>query len=139
VPAFLSDAWIADLDRAARAAPGLRAIGAERRLVVEQRVDDGAREVVYHFAFDGDGARVHAGPASEPDLVLITDEATARALRRGELNAQRAVAAGRLKIRGRPGHLRGAADALRRVEDVFRSVRDDTRDDDGSGGDRPRR
>ena len=40
------------------------------------------------------------GAAPDADLVLLSDYPTARALARGELNAQQAFAAGRLKLRG---------------------------------------
>ena len=126
VAEFLSASWIAEMDRAARAAPSLAGLGREGPLVVEQRVGRADDEVVYHLAFTSEGARVQAGPAATPDLTLVVDAETARRLQEGTLNAQQAAAAGRLKVRGHLGRLRAAGEALRSVEDVFRAVREAT-------------
>jgi hypothetical protein len=125
VAEFLSDAWIAELDRAARASPELATAPDATPVVVEQRVrcaDDS--EVAYHLVFGARGARVHPGPAVAPDLILHTDEETARGLARGTLNAQQAAVAGRLKLQGHAERLRDAGELLRAAGDVFRSVRD---------------
>jgi putative sterol carrier protein len=139
VAEFLSEAWIAELDDAARAAPALAAVGAERPLVVEQRVRHGDDEVVYSLCFDASGARVVPGPATSPDVVILTDDATARALQHGTINAQQAAVTGRLKLRGDVEHLRSAGDALRAVGDVFREVRATTTRADEDDPDAPRR
>jgi hypothetical protein len=131
VAEFLSDAWIEELDQAARDAPSLAAIGAERPLVVEQRVRRGREEVVYSLCFTADGARVTAGPAESPHVVVRTDASTARALQQGTMNAQQAAVAGHLKIQGQAEHLRAAGDALRAAGDVFESVRASTTDPPG--------
>jgi putative sterol carrier protein len=66
--------------------------------------------------------RFVAGPAADADLVLVSDYETARALARGELNAQQAFAAGRLKVRGRLDslvvHARTLAAAVAGVDEV---------------------
>jgi hypothetical protein len=126
VAEFLSESWIAELDRAARAAPSLVALGSPEPLVVEQRVQHGDHEVVYHLAFTGDGARVERGPAPAADLVVLTDMDTARRLQQGTLNAQQAAVRRKLTVRGQMGRLRSAAEALRSLDDVFRTVRDAT-------------
>jgi hypothetical protein len=123
---FLSESWVAALDAAARAAPSLAALGVPDPFVVEQRVRQGDGEVVYHLSFQARGARVLMGPAAAPDLVLFTDADTARALQQGTLGAQDAAARRRLTIRGQAGRLRNAGEALRSLEDVFRTVRDQT-------------
>ncbi len=126
---FLSDPWIAELDRAARAAPTLATTPGTGPVVVEQRVRRADHtEVAYHLVFDPNGARVRPGPADAPDLVLLTDETTARGLARGTLNAQQAAVGGRLKLRGRAERLRDAGELLRAAGDVFRAVRDHTTD-----------
>jgi SCP-2 sterol transfer family len=137
---FLSDAWIAELDRAARAAPDLATAPDAIPVVVEQHVRCADEtEIAYHFVFDPGGARVHAGPAEAPDLVFLTDEDTARALARGSLNAQQAAGAGRLKLRGHAERLRDAGELLRAARDVFQSVREATTDRPaGSSGDQTR-
>ncbi len=136
VARFLSDEWIAELDRAARASSALAAIGAERPLVIEQRVSGPGLHVVYALRIDGGGARVVAGPAEAPDVVLSTDVDTARALRSGDLTMQGAALAGRVKVHGRAEQLRTAGEALRAVGDVFRDVRRATADRISDDGDR---
>ena len=126
VAEFLSEAWIVELDRAARDASALGGIGAPEPLVVEQRVQRSDVVVVYHFSFTPDGARVSIGPAAAPDLVLVADEDTARSLQQGSLRAQDATVSRRLKVRGQIQRLRGAGEALRSLDDVWRTVRDAT-------------
>jgi hypothetical protein len=124
VAEFLSEKWIAALDRAARASSALAAIGARAPIVVEQRVRGrGGGDVTYALSLDAAGARVDRGPAAAPDLVLSTDLDTARSLHEGALTMQDAVRAGRVKVRGRAEQLRAAGEALRAVGDVFRDVR----------------
>jgi hypothetical protein len=134
VAEFLSDAWLAALDRAARALPPLAGLAGQPALIVEQRVRRGADEVVYSVRFDCDGVRVERGSIAAPDLVLRTDAATARAIQRGATTAQEAVASDRLKIRGSIGRLRALGEALRTLDDVFRDVRSATTDADGEPG-----
>lgn len=132
MPEFLSPAWIDALDRAARETTGLAAVAAPAPLVVEQRVRRPAGdEVVYYLTFGTGGARVVAGAAPEPDLVLVTDLETAWALAQGATNAQQAVAAGRLTLRGRAERLRAAGEGLRALGDVFAAVRAATTEPSG--------
>jgi putative sterol carrier protein len=69
---------------------------------------------------------VHSGPAAAPDLRLFADYDVAARIQRGEVNAQEALAAGRLKVQGRFAHLLRVDDALRALEDVFAPVRAET-------------
>lgn len=131
---FLSESWIAELDLAARDAASLGELGSPEPLVVEQRVQRGDDEVVYHVSFASDGARVLLGPAAAPDLVLVTDAETARHLQQGTVSAEQAAAGRRLKIRGRIGRLRATNEALRSLDDVFQTVRDATTYPAESGG-----
>ena len=136
---FLSDAWIAELDRAARAAPSLAAVGGAERLVVEQHVRRAGHDVVYHFVFEPTGARVERGAAARADLSLATDAATAWGLETGAVDARDAIVAGRLKVRGHAERLRSAGEALVAVADVFEAVRATTSaadDQTGGGGER---
>jgi putative sterol carrier protein len=120
---FLSPEWIAALDAAAREA----AVPAQVRLTIQQLVtDDGGGEVRYHLVFDEGRCRVVPGDAGAPDVTLVQTRETAAALSRGELNAQQALAAGRLKLRGDLGHLAKEGKALAAMEDVFAAVRAET-------------
>ena len=120
MPHFLTPEWIAALDAAAREA----AVPAGVRLTIQQIVTDGPRgEVRYHLVLDDGRLRVHPGAADAADLTLVQTRAVAAALSRGELNAQQALEAGRLKLRGDIGRLAREGRALTAVEDVFAAVR----------------
>jgi putative sterol carrier protein len=122
VPEFLSAEWIDALDAAARAAVLLDDAAAS--ITVEQVVRDApGGETRYHLRIRDGRARVHGGPADAPDLRLFADYDLAVRLQRGELNAQEALAIGRLKIQGRFERLVRVDDALRALEDVFAPVR----------------
>jgi hypothetical protein len=127
VAEFLSDEWLAALDRAARRSAALIGVGVGAPVVVEQRVRrSGSEEVVYALCLDGHGARVERGPADAPDVVIVTDLPTARGLLLGTASVQEAMARGRLTIRGRSERLNAVSDAVRTLDDVFREVRDTT-------------
>ncbi len=126
VAEFLSDAWIEDLARAARAIPGVASLQGAPPLVVEQRIRGRDGEAVYSIRFDGDGARVVKGATDSADLVVRTDAGTALAIQRGTMSAQEATTSGRLKVRGRIERLPALAEALSRLDDVFRDVRNAT-------------
>ena len=119
---FLTDEWIAALDAAARQA----AVPPDVTLTIQQIVTGGAgegRDVRYHLVLSGGGLRVHPGDAAAPDVTLVQSRDVATALGRGELNAQQALEAGRLKLRGDVGHLARQGKALTAMEDVFAAVR----------------
>jgi putative sterol carrier protein len=117
---FLTPEWIAALDAAAREA----AVPAGVRLTIQQIVtDDGHDDVRYHLVLDDGRLRVHPGEAQAADVTLVQDREVAAAFSRGELNAQQALEAGRLKLRGDIGHLAREGKALTAVEDVFAAVR----------------
>ena len=63
------------------------------------------------------------GEAEAADVTLVQSREVAAALSRGELNAQQALEAGRLKLRGDIGHLARQGKALTAVEDLFAAVR----------------
>lgn len=115
---FLSAAWIAELDAAARAAPGLDDV-----LVVEMLVRDAGGEQGYQLRLGPDGASVTASGTVPADVVFVTDRDTAWALHQGSLRAQDAFARGHLKVRGRPERLAGRSEVFARVERAFAVVR----------------
>jgi hypothetical protein len=121
---FLSPEWIAALDAAAREAP----VPAGVRLTIQQVVTDGGddEEVTYHLVFDDGRLRVFPGEADAPDVTLVQTREVAAALSSGTLNAQQALEAGRLKLRGDIGHLAREGKALSGIEDMFAAVRADT-------------
>jgi hypothetical protein len=122
---FLSDEWIAALASAAPA-PGN---GAGERIVVEPVVRGvpGRDEVRYRIVFDESGCAVAGVGAAPPaDVYLEADYSTAVALARGDMNAQAALADGRLRVSGNVARLAAHAAALSRLGDLFAAVRPDT-------------
>ena len=117
---FLTSEWITALDAAA----GQAAVPAGVRLTIQQIVtgEDGD-DVRYHLVLDDGHVRVHPGEAARADVTLVQTREVAAALSRGELNAQQALEAGRLKLRGDIGHLAREGRALTTVADVFAAVR----------------
>lgn len=107
VPAFLSDEWVDAL--AARLAT--QAIDPELAVAVRQVVDD----VAWTVRVAGGRVSVDRDPAA--DVTLTTDRATAEALVAGELAAQDALAAGRLRIGGDLTKLLGASQVLAALRD----------------------
>ncbi|HEV8623796.1 MAG TPA: SCP2 sterol-binding domain-containing protein [Acidimicrobiia bacterium] len=119
---FLSPEWIAALDAAAREAT----VPAGVRLTIQQVVTDdggGDGDVCYHLVLNEGRLQVHPGEAEAADVTLVQTREVAAALSRGELNAQQALEAGRLKLRGDIGHLAREGRALSAMEDVFAAVR----------------
>lgn len=117
---FLSPEWIEALDKAAREAT----VPGDVCLTIQQVVtDDDGDDVLYHLVVGEGRLRVHPGEAARADVTLVQTREVAAALSRGELNAQQALEAGRLKLRGDIGHLARQGKALITVEDVFTAVR----------------
>jgi len=126
VAEFLSDEWIRALGAAARAAYAARDADAEV-LVVEPVVRDvpGRGEIRYRVTCDTTvrdvtGPSPHDAPA---DVRLETDYPTAAALARGEVNAQHALADGRLTVSGDVARLAGHASAIAKLGDLFAALR----------------
>ncbi len=117
---FLTAEWIEALGAAARDA----AVPAGISLVIQQVVTDEAGDEVRYHLILGDGhLTVRPGEAEAADVTLVQSREVAAALSRGELNAQQALEAGRLKLRGDIGQLARHGKALTAVEDVFAAVR----------------
>ncbi|MEX2256321.1 MAG: SCP2 sterol-binding domain-containing protein [Acidimicrobiia bacterium] len=124
MPEFLSPEWVDAVDRAARGSSALTACASATPFVLEQRVvcPDG-NEAVHHLELTQHGARVVAGRAPHPNVVLTTDLDTACRLAQGSVNAQVALAAGRLRLGGDIDTLARRAEALLALDDVFAAVR----------------
>jgi SCP-2 sterol transfer family len=123
VPEFLSDEWLAALDASAREMGPLPAVAP---FVLEQVVTSTGRDggdIRYQLVFTAEGLRVRPGDAEAPDVTFATDRETAAGIARGETNAQRALAAGRLRVHGNIETLVARAAALVVLEDVFAAVR----------------
>jgi hypothetical protein len=124
---YLSDQWLDALDTAVKEAPGMRSLAP---LVVESIVTDVPRrgEVRYRIAVDAAGAAVRRSTASDTpaEVRLSTDYATAVAIARGVVNAQTALARGRLSLGGDVNVLLAHADTLTTLDDVTAALRSET-------------
>ena len=117
---FLSDAWIADLDRAARSA----AVPSELSLAVQQVVlDERGVESSYVVRIAEGRAVVEAGRSDDVDITITQDRATAGEIARGELSAQTAFMSGRLRIGGDLREVIERARELATIEDIFAAAR----------------
>ncbi|WP_419924286.1 hypothetical protein [Candidatus Poriferisocius sp.] len=120
MPAYLSEEWIQEADAALRASGLCTADG--ERFAVEQRVG----EVVFHIVIDDQGARVCAGSAVDPAVVLSQSRDTAVAIAQGELSAEEAVLNGLTVVDGDPLALLSHHKVLARANDVFADLRSRT-------------
>jgi putative sterol carrier protein len=127
VPQFLTSEWFAALDASARESTALADALDHDGITVQQvvRRRDGG-EITYYLTLEDGRARVREGSVADPELTLVTDDEIARALHRGDLNAQEALETGRFKLRGSPEALVGRSDLFRALGDVFAAVRADT-------------
>jgi putative sterol carrier protein len=119
----LSPEWIAALDEAAQASASLRAAATDLDLTVQQVVTGGDDEVTWYVRLRGGEVAVHPGRADDPDVTFTQDRDTARAIADGELSAQAAFMAGRLRTGGDLTQLLAHREALADLDDVFADVR----------------
>lgn len=117
---FLTPEWISELGASAQSV----SVSPDLRLVVEQIVSDGpSGEVSYVIEIANGRVVVRLGRSSDADLTFAQDRATAAAIARGELSAQAAFMAGRLRV---GGDLRAVMDRSRELAamvDVFATAR----------------
>jgi putative sterol carrier protein len=123
VARFLSDAWLAALEAAARVArpPG------DLSLVVQEVVlHDRGDETAYAIRIGGGTVEVERGRAADADVTFTQDRATAAAIASGALSAQSAFMAGRLRVGGDLRSVLERAQDLAALEDLFASTRSET-------------
>ena len=117
---FLSDAWLASLEDAASEVR----VPADLRLVIQQVVlQDRGHERAFTVRIADGTVSVEAGRAEEPDVSFTQDRATAAAIARGELSAQAAFMAGRLRIGGDLREVMDRARELAALDDLFAKAR----------------
>jgi hypothetical protein len=126
---FLSDAWFDELAAAAeQAVPPAEVRVTLQQVVTDASPDDADTGTVDYGLRVADGrVEVVRGRLDAPDVTFTQDRATATAIARGELSAQAAFLAGRLRIGGELHRFADTAAALAEIDDVFRSVRAATR------------
>jgi putative sterol carrier protein len=118
---YLSPEWIEALD--AIAGDGTVAPD-DVRLVVQQEVVGGPDgDVRYFIVVDGGKAAVQPGDADEPTVTFSQDYETAVAIAAGELSAQEAFMAGRVRVRGDLAELARHQSVVAALDRAFRGVR----------------
>jgi putative sterol carrier protein len=117
---FLSPEWVRALDEAA-AELDVDGIGLDG-LVVAYDVEGFG----YRVVFGPGGVRVAQGASPDATVTIRADRATAEAIARGDLSAQRAFMGGRLRIGGDATALVRAQVAIASLPDLFAAVRPDT-------------
>ena len=117
---FLSDAWLVSLDAAASKAR----VPSDLRLVIQQIVSqDGGADRAFAIRISDGTVSVEAGRAADADVSFTQDSATAAAIAQGELSAQAAFLAGRLRVGGDLREVMGRGRELAAIDDVFASAR----------------
>lgn len=117
MPVYLSPEWIEEADAALRASGLCTSEG--DRFAVEQQVG----EIVFHMVFDGNGACMGSGPATDPAVVFCQSWETAVAVAQGQLSAEEAVLNGEVTFEGDPMALLSHRRLLAHAEDVFAALR----------------
>jgi hypothetical protein len=124
---YLSPEWLAAAD-AATAAISIAVIqDGDEPIVVQHVVTDGPDgDVAYHVIADNGAVHVHAGAADHPTVTFTQDYATAAAVARGELSAQGAFMAGRIRVRGALERLVARGETFGALDDVLAPLRAET-------------
>jgi hypothetical protein len=127
VVAFLSAEWLRALDAEARQIAPPAGLEPGQRVIVGQEVHGvpgAAGGVVrYQLVVDGTGVRVEPDADEPAQLTFVCDYESAVALAQGETNAQAALMAGRLRLRGDVERFASARDALLALGDMFARTR----------------
>lgn len=117
---FLSDEWIASLASCASDAQ----VAPDLRLVIQQVVIDEAGDERAFAVRIADGrVTVERGRVADAEVVFTQDRATAAAVGRGELSAQTAFMAGRMKVGGDLRVVIDRARELQAIDDIFAEAR----------------
>ncbi|MGH9187821.1 MAG: SCP2 sterol-binding domain-containing protein [Acidimicrobiales bacterium] len=124
---YLSPEWLAEAEQAAKTASGLAEATAGVSLSVQQVVTGGPHgDVTYHVHVRDGALSVSPGATDNPTVTFEQDYPTAVSVAKGELSAQGAFMTGRIRVRGDLPRLVEYQEALSRVDDVFRTLRDRT-------------
>ena len=102
---FLSDEWIALVQEHLNGSDAFRAAASSVSATVQQVVPAPDGERRYWIRLDGGSVTVGPGDASEPDVTITQDLATATAMAKRELNPVTAFMTGRLRVAGNTGLL----------------------------------
>ena len=121
---YLSLQWIEALTAEVAASPEMQAAADGPQLGVTQVVVDGPEvEVTYHLQVADRSAQFGAGPAQPEDVRFEQDWQTAVAVATGQLNAQEAFMAGRIRLTGDQQKLLDSQQVFRALDGIFTTVR----------------
>jgi putative sterol carrier protein len=127
MPRYLSREWLDAAQRAIDASASLRDAASGAEFVVQHVVTGGSKgDVLYHVRVGQDGVRVCNGEAPDPTVVFTEDYSTAAAIGRGEISAQAAFMAGRIRVRGDLPRLVEQSGAFSEIEDALAELRSET-------------
>lgn len=118
MPRYLSLEWIAAADAA-----GAAVVGPDEPVIVQHVVDG---EPAYHVTVAADGVSVRPGASLSPSVTFTSTRAIAVAVARGDVSAQAAFMAGRLRVGGDLDALARVGDALSEFATAMCAVRDAT-------------
>lgn len=82
--------------------------------------------MAYHVEVHGDEVRIAPGVAADPTVTFIQDWDTAAAIGKGELSAQGAFMAGRIRVRGDLPRLVECGDVFGNLDDALAGLRSQT-------------
>jgi len=127
MPRYLSREWLEAAQWAIDANTSVREAVSGADFVVQHVVTGGSDgDVTYHVRVGVDGVRICAGEAPDPTVVFTEDYDTAAAIGRGELSAQAAFMAGRIRVRGDLPRLVEQNSAFSDIEDALAGLRSET-------------
>ena len=120
---FLSDAWLSELDAAARTANP----PSDMSLVIQQVVvGDPEPEVAYALRIRDGAMSVAVGRVEDADVTFTQDRDTARSIAEGSLSAQAAFMSGKLRMGGDLRDVLERSTGVVDLDDLFASVRAST-------------
>ena len=123
MPDYLTPAWFAEADVLLRENERLAELSRGVQFVLEQRVADDDALIVWHVRFADGMVSMMAGPAEVPDVIFVSDAATAEGIRSGTLSAQAAFIAGELRVEGSVGQLLEHGELFAAIEDALGPLR----------------
>jgi putative sterol carrier protein len=127
MPRYLSREWLDAAQRAIDASTSVRDAASGAAFIVQHVVTGGSNgDVLYHVRVGEDGVRICSGEAAEPTVVFTEDYGTAAAIARGELSAQAAFMAGRIRVHGNLPILVEQSGAFSDIEDALAGLRSET-------------
>jgi SCP-2 sterol transfer family len=131
MPRYLSPEWLDAAQRAIDASTATRKAAAGSAdcadFVVQHVVTGGSDgDLTYHVLAGADGVRICRGDAPDPTVVFTEDYGTAAAIGRGELSAQAAFMAGRIRVHGDLGRLIERGGAFDEIDEALAGLRSET-------------